>query len=73
MSKPVQVGMNLASVTFYSSEYPFIDRMKSAGGWAALGADQSLLRFNKDGYPLNVPAGAPNVFTMVGVDPSTLR
>lgn len=62
------VGMNLAGNTYYSTQFPFIDRMKSAGSWMALGVDGSLIKVDKNGYPTGIPAGADHIYTMVGMD-----
>ena len=62
--------MNLAAVSYFSTEFPFIDRMKAAGAWQVLGADASLIKLDKDGYPTGIPAGADHVYTMVGMDPA---
>jgi len=69
MTDTSQVGMNLATVAYYSTEFPFIDRMKSAGSWVASGFDSSLIPLDKNGYPTGIPAGANDIYTMVGMDP----
>lgn len=69
MSGISSVGMNLAAVSYYSTEFPFIDRMKSAGSWVATGFDSSLIPLDKYGYPTGVPAGSGGVYTMIGMDP----
>ncbi len=71
MSDISLVGMNLAAVNYYSTQFPFIDRMKSAGSWTATGVDRSLIQLDRDGYPLDVPAGANDIYTMVGMDPAS--
>ena len=69
MSDTSLVGMNLATVAYYSTEFPFIDRMKTASAWVASGFDSSLIPLDKNGYPLGIPAGAKDIYTMVGMDP----
>ena len=65
---PSRVGMNLAANTYYATEFPFIDRMKSAGDWTANGAREPL-ELTLEGYPARVPQGAKDVYVMVGLDP----
>jgi len=56
---------------YWSTEFPFIDRMKSAGAWAATGYDPSLIPLDKNGYPTGLPSGADSVYTMVALDPAS--
>ena len=69
MSDISSVGMNLAAVTYYSTQFPFIDRMKTAGSWVATGYDSSLIPLDQYGYPTGFPTGSAGVYTMVGMDP----
>lgn len=62
------VGMNLSGDAYFSDEYPFIDRMKTAGSWIANGATAPV-PLDKDGYPTGIPAGATSLYTLVGLDP----
>ena len=70
MSDTSLVGMNLAMNAYYSTEYPFIDRMKSAGSWSATGFDPSMIPLDDKGYPTGIPAGSAGVYTMIGMDPA---
>ena len=69
MADSTAIGMNLDWNTYYSAEYPFINRMKSASSWLANGASASSITLDADGYPTAVPAGAGSVYVMVGLDP----
>ena len=51
------VGTNLYWNEYYSPEFPFINRMKTAGSWIAQGADSSAVPLTADGYPTGQPAG----------------
>jgi len=70
MTTGSSIGINLANNVYYGTEFPFIDRMKSAGSWVATGATEPI-KLDKDGYPLAVPAGADSLYTMVGLDPAS--
>lgn len=67
------VGMNLAPITDWSTEYPFIDLMRTAREWIAHrpgewgGVAQSALAAVQDanGWPTAMPAGASHLTTMV--------
>ena len=65
------VGTNLYWNEYYSPEFPFINRMKTAGSWIAQGADSSAIPLTADGYPTGRPAGATNLYTLVALDPVT--
>ena len=72
MSETAQIGINLAANTYFGSQNPFIDRMKTAELWSASrgGTPTSQpLQLNADGYPIALPAGVDTVVTVVGVDP----
>jgi len=60
------VGMNLAPVQYYGTEFPFIDRMKTSGGWGAYGLPISL---DAQGNPTAIPTGVNLVQTLVALDP----
>jgi hypothetical protein len=55
------VGMNLAGIAYYSSEFPFADMMKSGGGWASRednGAwGKPFPSLTADGYPAALAPG----------------
>ena len=70
MSDSSLVGINLANVAYYSTEFPFIDRMKTAGSWIATGATEAV-PLDKNGYPTGIPAGASSIYTLVGLDPAS--
>jgi hypothetical protein len=65
------VGTNLYSNQYWSPEFPFLNRMKTAGAWAAQGADSSQIPLTADGYPIGRPAGTTNLYTMIALDPVT--
>src|SRR5690242_10143889 len=60
------IGMNLASVTYWSTQEPFIDRFKTSGAWVANNGGTVVL--DDQGYPVALPAGASNVATSFAVD-----
>ena len=72
MSTTSAIGMNLAGVDYWETEYPFIDRMKSAGIWGANGIDPASVPLDANGYPTAMPAGTSNLWTMVSLDPASL-
>jgi hypothetical protein len=43
--------------------------MKTASGWMVSGGDGSPVKVDANGYPLGMPAGADNIYIMVGMDP----
>ena len=71
MAATSPIGINLASNTYYGTEYPFLDRMKSASGWMVSGGDGSPVQVDANGYPIGMPAGANNIYVMVGMDPQS--
>ena len=64
------VGTNLYPNVFYSPEFPFLNRMKTAGSWLIQNGDISQVQFNTDGYPESIPSGS-NIYTVIGLDPVT--
>ncbi|MDB5581792.1 MAG: cya 17 [Bradyrhizobium sp.] len=71
------IGINLAAVNYWGSEYPFLDRMKSAGWWAATsstaGGNTGPITLDQNGYPTGMPAGAAYLSTVVELDPRALE
>jgi Ca2+-binding RTX toxin-like protein len=68
------IGMNLEGVAYWSSEHPFLDRMKTSGNWTAYNGFApvaSPVVLDADGYPTVVPAGATMVMTEFDVDPTS--
>lgn len=69
------LGMNLALVTYYSSEQPFLNVLKTAYSWTTHGEtwdtnEESYLKLDADGYPTSLAAANephPQQFTSVGV------
>jgi Ca2+-binding RTX toxin-like protein len=59
------VGINLASVTYWSTEEPFIDRFKTSGAWTS--TDGSPVPLDDQGYPTKVAAGN-NIAASFAVD-----
>jgi hypothetical protein len=55
------VGMNLAGIAYWSSEFPFADLMKSSGGWTSREDNGTWGRpfpaMTADGYPAALAAG----------------
>lgn len=70
MSATTSVGINLSPVNYWSTEYAFIDRMKTAGTWTAQGSTAPI-SFDQNGYPTSMPTGASNIYTMVALDPAS--
>ena len=68
--KHTSVGTNLYPNVYYSPEFPFLNRMKTAGSWAIQNGDISQVQFNTDGYPESIPSGS-NIYTVIGLDPVT--
>ena len=68
---PSAVGTNLYWNCYFSPEFPFLNRMKTAGSWSAQNADSSAIPLTADGYPTGRPAGPPQLYTKVGLDPGT--
>lgn len=71
MATNTSVGINLSPVNYWSTEYPFIDRMKTAGSWGVQGGSLASLTVDQNGYPTKLPAGATSVSTMVALDPAS--
>ena len=70
------IGMNLATVSYYSTEEPFIDRFKTSGLWRANDAAGNLISdgsvgFDCHGNPVAF-AGKISLTTSVEVDPIAL-
>jgi hypothetical protein len=70
------LGMNLAGVTYYSSEQPFLNIFKTAGGWTTHGSsswdtsEEQYLNLDSDGWPMTLTSkNEPSAqqFTSVGV------
>jgi Ca2+-binding RTX toxin-like protein len=65
------IGMNLAPVSYYGTEDPFVDRMKTSSAWAgkdASGTDvTSSLQVDSNGYVIN-PGDYANLHVAVNVD-----
>ncbi len=70
------VGMNLQGVSYYSSEQPFLNIFKTAGGWWTHTSSQwdtgeeRYLDLDADGYPISLRAindPKPQQFTSLGV------
>lgn len=72
------IGMNLALAgnSYYGSEYPFLNRFKTSGGWSAQGWNweglSTPVALDAHGYPVALPSGAQQIYTMVGLDPVSL-
>jgi hypothetical protein len=70
------LGLNLARVTYYSSEQPFLNIFKMGGGWITHGGstwdtdEERYLNLDSNGYPITLIAvndPNPQRFTSVGV------
>ena len=69
------VGINLAAVNYWGSQFPFIDRMKSAGWWTAVDTAKNsttLETIDANGYPTSLPANTSYIYTSVALDPVEL-
>lgn len=62
------IGMNLTGVSYWSTEFPFIDRIKMAGNWSVIGGTEPIA-LDEHGFPRGVPAGASSIYVMVPIDP----
>ncbi|QKR99424.1 calcium-binding protein [Sphingomonas sp. CL5.1] len=71
MSNTTSVGINLSPVNYWSTEYPFLDRMKTAGTWGVQGTSVSSLIVDQNGYPTTIPTGATSVSTIIALDPAS--
>lgn len=75
-SATAEIGMNLASVKYWSTEYPFIDRFKTSSLWRAQDTSYANLTtavmVDANGYPTGIPAGASRIYAMVELDPVAL-
>lgn len=76
-----QIGMNLqlSGNSYFGTEYPFLDRFKTAWGgtdslWRAKDGDGNFteddVAVNAAGWPTAIPGGAARVVTFVGLDPT---
>ena len=68
------IGMNLANVSYWSTEEPFIDRFKTSAPWKANAAsgstvDPAGVTFDASGNPIAIPKGAATISTSFAVDP----
>jgi hypothetical protein len=69
------LGINLAPITYYSSEQPFINILKTAYSWTTHGdtwdtEEERYLNLDADGYPISLSSvnePHPQKFTSVGV------
>lgn len=68
----MEVGMNLAGVNYYGTQYPFLDRFKTSSQWVAQfsnGQQTNTIPLNANGFPTGMPAGAINMYAGIGLDP----
>jgi Ca2+-binding RTX toxin-like protein len=67
-----EVGVNLNAVSYWSTEEPFIDRMHTAGSWAAKNSSGGTvaLTLNDRGDPANL-TGVSSLSVAVAVDPKS--
>ena len=69
------IGMNLAGVSYYSSEQPFLNIFKATNGWITHGAtwdtgEEAYLNLDANGWPITLSAvndPNPQQFTSVGM------
>jgi Ca2+-binding RTX toxin-like protein len=70
----MDIGVNLAAITYWSTEEPFIDHFHTAGQWSARnssGSDvTSTLSFSSDGDPI-YSSTVTTLGVAVGVDPKS--
>jgi len=68
-----EIGINLNSVSYWATNFPFIDRMKMAGAWTPQNNDNAnpvgAVRFDANGYPIGMAENATNYYFGVPVDP----
>ena len=67
-----EVGVNLNAVGYWSTEEPFIDRMHTAGSWAAKDSSGNAVTLTLDdrGDPASL-SGVSSLSVAVGVDPKS--
>jgi len=71
----MEIGMNLAGVSYFGTQYPFLDRFKTSSQWVAQyanGQQSSDIPLNSSGFPAGMPAGAVNLYVGIGLDPVAL-
>ena len=71
----MDIGMNLAGVSYYGTQYPFLDRFKTSSNWVAQfsnGGQSDNIPVDANGFPLGMPAGAFNLYAGIGLDPVSL-
>jgi Ca2+-binding RTX toxin-like protein len=66
--------MNLANVSYWSTQAPFIDRFKTSGDWKARNAAGAEIKgaavpLDANGHPTGLPSGAAKLTVSVGLDP----
>ena len=62
------IGTNLAAITYWSTEEPFLDRFKTSGPWKTW-SGAGTVALDDHGYPIEVPAGEKSIRTSFAVDP----
>jgi hypothetical protein len=65
MVTAAKYGMNLPPVNYWTPYQPFIDLLKSAGGWSQQGAPTGTPILLDDGMPTAWPTGASMLYTMI--------
>jgi Ca2+-binding RTX toxin-like protein len=71
----MDIGMNLAGVSYYGTQYPFLDRFKTSSKWVAQfsnGLQTDAIPVDANGFPTGMPAGAFNLYAGIGLDPAGL-
>ncbi|RYF11387.1 MAG: calcium-binding protein, partial [Oxalobacteraceae bacterium] len=70
-----EIGMNLNTLTYYSNQYPFLDRYKTSGSWNASNSNWQGVAgpvLDANGYPTAMAAGASQMYVMLELDPASL-
>lgn len=76
MTVAADVGINLAAVNYWSTQFPFLDRFKTSGKWAARDGNYKpvagQITYDANGFPQALPAGTKELYVSVGLDPASL-
>ncbi len=75
MTDSTAIGMNLAGISYYGSQFPFLDRYKTSGSWTARDKNYTPLGsppLDANGYPTAMPSSATNMYAMIELDPASL-
>ncbi|WP_277970648.1 calcium-binding protein [Sphingomonas echinoides] len=69
------IGMNLAGVSYYGNQFPFLNRFKTSGSWTVRDSKYTPMGappLDANGYPTAIPTGGAHMYAMVELDPASL-